>query len=625
MLLKTFPIRLAAAWFFLLLVLKFYLAAQLELYHDEAFYWQASQQLALAYADHPFMTALLVRLGTDLAGNSTFGVRLLFLVMGSLFPFGVYLLARSRCSQQQALIAASFALFMPFTATLGLIAMPDVPLLFFAVFGLVAFEKATRTNSLSAWLATGLLAALGLSTHYRFILFPAAAFIYLISTTNGRSQWNKGRFWLAIMIMLCGLLPVLIFNLDNQFEALNYQFSERQAWLFQPKGLRHLLEQAIVVTPLLYIALVSVLIIGIKKAIRGDDRTALLSIFAGFPLVIYLFLAPFSDRSHIFFHWPALGYIPLFALLPDLFQSLKTQFSRIKFNTLLLLTIFLGGIGSLALILGVSTSASVTLLKLSPPGSIAYELAGWEVLHKKVHHLLKQQPDGTILVSDRYYLAAELDFLNHGSTPLFLINHPKNSEHGRAFQYRLWGRDEDSLVSKTGKRAVIVIQESDSPLRDQFDQTQQLCRLFDQLTWLDRLDLYGGEKRYQFFSGILSPDSKRNRCQAMPSIGYLGKPRKPREGNNTFNVYGWAFNGAGSVRRIELFLDDQLVGTAKLGLKERSVQQMFPESNSRGHPNSGFSFQLNMANQNKGKHQISARVISEHGVITVLRPRWFEY
>jgi len=599
------------------------LANLLWLFADEAFYWQSSQQLALAYADHPFMTALLVRAGTELFGDTTFGVRLCFLMMGCAFPYGIYLLARSRCGHQQSLIAALFSLLMPFTATLGLIALPDVPLLFFAVFGLVAFEKATRTNKLSAWVATGLIAAMGLSTHYRFILFPAAAFIYFVATPHGRSLWNKGGFWLAILIMLCGLLPVLIFNLGNQFEALNYQFSERQAWQFQLKGLRHPLEQMMVVTPLLYIALISALVIGFKKALKGDDRAALLTIFGGFPLAIYLFLAPFSDRSHLFFHWPALGYIPLFALLPDVIQSLQNRLSQFRFNTLFFLTTSMGALGSLALLLVVGSSISDNLLRFSPPGSIAYELAGWDVLQKKTDALLAQQPDETLLVVDRYFVDGQIDFLNHGERPIYLLNHPQNSDHGRAFQYRLWDRDQQALESKTGTRALILLQESDTALKYKYGQAVQLCQLFDQLTWLGRVDLYEGEKRYQFFSGIIKPDDKRDNCSSLPSIGDMGKPHQIEGKENSYSVGGWVFNDATGVRLVEILIDGELINTANYGDKQPAVHELYPSSSDQNHPNVGFSAQLNLASYSRGRHKISARVTSYNGGITILRPRHF--
>jgi 4-amino-4-deoxy-L-arabinose transferase-like glycosyltransferase len=622
-LLQPFNARLIISWILLLFLVKFYLAKLLGLFPDEAFYWQSSQQLALAYADHPFMTALLVRIGTELLGDSTTGVRLMFLFMGCAFPYGIYLLARAHYGHQQSLVAAAFSLLMPFTATLGLIALPDVPLLFFAVFGLVAIERATRTNKLSAWVTTGVIAAMGLSTHYRFLLFPAAAFIYFVITPNGRSLWSKSGFWLAILIMLCGLLPVLIFNLDNQFEALNYQFSERQAWVFQSKGLRHSLEQMMVVTPLLYIALISALIMGLKKALKGDDRAALLTIFGGFPLAIYLFLAPFSDRSHLFFHWPSLGYIPLFVLLPEVIQSLQNRLSPLKFKLLFFLTTSMAALGSLALLLLVGLSVSDSLIKLSPPGSIAYTLAGWNSLQQKTEQLLAQQPNKTLLVIDRYFVDANIDFLNHGERPIYLLDHPKNNDHGRAFQYRLWDRDQQSIETKKGERAIIMIQESDTALSYKFGQTKQLCHIFDQLTWLDRVNLYGREKRYQFFSGIIDPDSERGSCSSLPSIGHLGKPRIIKGEEHTYKVDGWAFNDATGVSLVEIFIDGTPIKTARYGSIQLAAQKRFPTSSDQNHPNVGFSAQLKLDHLSSGKHEISAKVTSYGGNITILRPRYF--
>jgi hypothetical protein len=60
--------------------IKLVLAFRLELYSDEIFYWQASQFPALAYSDLPFMAALLAGIGTEIFGNTPFGVRVLFLL-----------------------------------------------------------------------------------------------------------------------------------------------------------------------------------------------------------------------------------------------------------------------------------------------------------------------------------------------------------------------------------------------------------------------------------------------------------------------------------------------------------------------------------------------------------------
>ncbi|MDB0052096.1 hypothetical protein N9F57_04360, partial [Gammaproteobacteria bacterium] len=67
----------------LLLLIKVFLAAALDLYSDEVFYWQASANPAAAYSDLPFMTALLIGLGSALDSYNTLAARSLFVLIGS--------------------------------------------------------------------------------------------------------------------------------------------------------------------------------------------------------------------------------------------------------------------------------------------------------------------------------------------------------------------------------------------------------------------------------------------------------------------------------------------------------------------------------------------------------------
>ena len=99
--------RWLIAGLLLVLGLKLLLAWSLDLYSDEIFYWQASTRPALAYSDLPFMSALLAGLGTALLGNSAFGVRTLFLLMGTSIPLLVYWLARPLLPRQLALEAGA--------------------------------------------------------------------------------------------------------------------------------------------------------------------------------------------------------------------------------------------------------------------------------------------------------------------------------------------------------------------------------------------------------------------------------------------------------------------------------------------------------------------------------------
>ena len=66
------------------------------------------------------------------------------------------------------------------------------------------------------------MVALGLSTHYRFLLYPAAALLFLSLLPRARTQWRNPRLWCAMLIASAGLVPVLWFNLNNQLSSASF-------------------------------------------------------------------------------------------------------------------------------------------------------------------------------------------------------------------------------------------------------------------------------------------------------------------------------------------------------------------------------------------------------------------
>src|SRR4051812_3260891 len=60
---------------------RFMLAATTPLAFDEAYYWLWSRHLAGGYYDHPPMIAVVIRLGTSIAGDAELGVRLVCVLL----------------------------------------------------------------------------------------------------------------------------------------------------------------------------------------------------------------------------------------------------------------------------------------------------------------------------------------------------------------------------------------------------------------------------------------------------------------------------------------------------------------------------------------------------------------
>src|SRR5437763_13448803 len=71
-------------------VLRRVAAAFTPLTFDEAYYWTWSKHLAGGYYDHPPMVAVVIRLGTLMAGDTEFGVRLVSILLALPMSFAVY-------------------------------------------------------------------------------------------------------------------------------------------------------------------------------------------------------------------------------------------------------------------------------------------------------------------------------------------------------------------------------------------------------------------------------------------------------------------------------------------------------------------------------------------------------
>src|SRR5207344_3538253 len=57
---------------------------------DEAYYWMWSKHLAGGYYDHPPMVAVVIRLGTLIAGDTELGVRLVSILSALPMSWAVY-------------------------------------------------------------------------------------------------------------------------------------------------------------------------------------------------------------------------------------------------------------------------------------------------------------------------------------------------------------------------------------------------------------------------------------------------------------------------------------------------------------------------------------------------------
>jgi 4-amino-4-deoxy-L-arabinose transferase-like glycosyltransferase len=238
-----------------LLLLKIIIAASLSPFGDEAFYWQESRHLAWGYSDLPPLTAWLIWLGERIAGHGVLGMRWPFLLLGSALPWVVVAFGRRAFDALVGWQAGLLCLVLPLAGTLGVMAMPDVPLTLAIALALHALLGAMARDRRRDWLLLGFALALAWLTHYRAAMAMLAGVLLLVGSARGRLQWRRGGLWLALAIAALGLVPLLVSNWRQHGAGLAFQLVQRNPWRFHADALVQPLEQALACTPVLYVAL----------------------------------------------------------------------------------------------------------------------------------------------------------------------------------------------------------------------------------------------------------------------------------------------------------------------------------------------------------------------------------
>jgi hypothetical protein len=608
-----------AAALILVLFLKTMLAYLLDLYSDEIFYWLASTRPALAYSDLPFMTALWAGAGSRLFGHSPLAVRSVFLLAGTAVPFLIYWVARPLVPRKEALEAAALALCLPLGGFLGLLAVPDVPLVFFGVLLAGLFERATRTCHSFFWVSAGIVAAFGMATHYRFGLFPLAMLFYLLITPSQRIHFHRPWPWVAATIAMVGLVPAIVFNLNTDLSGLGYHLVDRHPWEFQASGLLHVFKQAGLVTPPLYIALILTLGSLIRKGAAGDDRRALMACLAVVPLGIFLVLAPWADSTRTSIHWPLSGYMPLLVYLPQTLRHttywLTKRMDLVKARRIVVMVPAIGFAGTLTAFAGMGSQAFNEMLRpLTGPGVLSTKMAGWRESMTYLDSWLADERDDALLITDNYYTAAQLQFALGNVAPIFTIDNDKAIRDGRSVQFRLWERDALALAREQISSAVFISEDSTLSLDARLDVISRACALLPGLEFADQFSFLGGDRQFSLYrTSRHNEASDSPHLCPLPSQAWLDLPAADSELSGFVDISGWAFNEGGGIEQINLLIDGMTVMELPRNTERSDVVGVFSVENDPAGDILGFRAQLDTRLLTDGIHTFVLEVISSQG------------
>ena len=456
-------------------LMRFFYCTWLPIMPDETYYFQWARHLDASYFSKGPGVAYTIAAGTALWGDNTFGIRFFAVMLSAGTAWQIFLLGRRWYDETTALIAVLIAGVVPLYAV-GAVVMTIDPLsAFFWVWAANLFSRAIDSNRLLDWLLTGFAVGCGFLAKYLNALELVAFLVFLLLVPERRPLLLKPHFWLMLIVALLCAMPVWWWNQQHGWASAvqlgNRGHLHEPFHLSLPTFLSFLGLQAVVISPLLFLALIVMAIRGFagrfwKKTGRENEGELLLLLLF---LSVFLFYAVLALHLKGEPNWPAVSYLTLIIVLAACWKKALTKpalryFMAAAFLVAWLETILLHNPEPLNL-----------PQKLDPLG----RAVGWSEIAAHLDDLRKEQ-HADILIADAYKEASIFSFHLPDKAFIYTLRHipPANQfdfwpTYPREAPHRaLWitGEDSSAALSKDFNTITpiehVVVSFHDRPFRE---------------------------------------------------------------------------------------------------------------------------------------------------------------
>jgi 4-amino-4-deoxy-L-arabinose transferase-like glycosyltransferase len=272
-------------------------AIRVGLVPDETYYWLWSRAPSFGYYDHPPMVAWMISLGTQLFGNTAFGIRVLFVAAIPLTSAALYLTGRLLFDNEAIAILGTIWFNASLLAGVGgIFATPDAPSVLFWSLALLALALVWRTEAGVWWLAVGAAAGLGAISKYTNLFFGLGVLAWLLADRRAR-HWLLNRWlWAGGLVALLIFLPNLVWNAEHHWVSFAKQFGRIAPHRLQLRFIPDfLLVQAGLLNPLVAVFAAMAAAASVKRRTASDAPVMFLFAVSA-PLILYMLLHSFHDR-----------------------------------------------------------------------------------------------------------------------------------------------------------------------------------------------------------------------------------------------------------------------------------------------------------------------------------------
>ena len=410
-------------------------AGGFDLHFDEAQYWEWSQRLDWSYYSKGPLVAWLIAVSTFLFGQGEWQVRLpawlsfdILLILIFYFTYSVWQ------TRTAAWLAVTLLLTTPIYFGLGQVMTTDILLFTCWTAALWSLYQALIQNQPRAWYGFGIALGLGSLTKLSMGLLPFFLILFMLFHQHWRQEFYRPYFWRGLMVMLCLMSPLLIWNLQHDFPMFRHDLGHFGVPDVQRSNfIEFLLSQWVMLSPITVIFAALTL-----WKIPDSSGQRLLW---GLSLAIFGFFMIKAVIGEVQPNWAAPAYFGWLVL----FAGNIEKFSQYQRN-----------------IVYASMSLSVILMliilfpqHLGLPKDPLFKFKQWQ---QPIQQLAAQVKDAQFILTTHYGMAGELAFYWRPHLPVYLAG-----DKARRFtQYDLW----DSVQQHVGKTGVVVIGEDKQQRKD---------------------------------------------------------------------------------------------------------------------------------------------------------------
>ncbi len=442
--------RLAVLWLIIGTgLLRLAWCATLEASNDESYHWLYTKHPALSYFDHPPMTMVVEQVGLTLCGGwvHPLSLRLGFVLLFAGSTWFMYRWAAGLFDEQAGFWAAAMLnLSGYFTAFGGTFALPDSPFLFFALLTFWRSSVAVASGKLVDWFWVGLGFAGAMASKYHAVLLPAGVVLMALVRKDQRKLLLQPGPYLAVVMGLVGFLPVLLWNMQNDWASFRFQggrASDAHTTPFLHEGpLKWLTGPMLYLLPWVWFWLVVELVRGWRQWNHTTDAIRLLLCQSLVPLLFFFVISGLS-RS-VLLHWPLVGFLPLYPLFGKNIGNLKTRWPRL----------FPWIVGSWVVLLFacagfILLQARVGVVQFPPKAKDpSNDISGWESVERELRQQGYLDKPNSFFFTNLWYDSGQLAFAIRDQVPVRCYH----AFDARGFAF--WSKPEDD-VGKTGYYLVV--------------------------------------------------------------------------------------------------------------------------------------------------------------------------